>query len=54
MKKYLYTNSKDNEKYIVELKDKGEIRHWMINHLDLSKDWHVEELLKDLTIRRVA
>ena len=45
MKKYLYTNSNDNEKYIVELKDKGEIRHWMINHLDLSKDWHVEEFV---------
>ena len=48
--KYLYTNKQDDEKFIVELESKDDIRHWMINHLDISKDWHVEkyEVLEDI------
>tara|TARA_Y100001937_G_C7054922_1_gene300921 strand:- start:75 stop:305 length:231 start_codon:yes stop_codon:yes gene_type:complete len=43
IEKYHITNKQDSENYIVELKDKVEVRHWIINHLDLSKDWHIEK-----------
>ena len=50
MEKYHFTNKQDSENYVVELKDKGDIRHWIINHLDISKDWHVEKykVLEDI------
>ena len=42
MIKYHFTNNQDSENYIVKLKHKNEIRHWIINHLDISKTWKVE------------
>ena len=38
---FLINNEKDNEHYIREFKDSSEARHWIINHLDLSKGWTI-------------
>jgi len=37
--KYLFTNNQDSEEFIYELKNKEDVRHWIINHLDISKEW---------------
>ena len=56
MTKYHFTNKQDSENYIVELKDKSEIRHWIINHLDISKEWNVEEFVnvKEVVLNSVG
>ena len=38
---FLINNEKDNEHYIKEFEDSTEARHWIINHLDLSKGWTI-------------
>ena len=47
MEKYHITNKQDSENYIVELKDRVEVRHWIINHLDLSKDWSINKYVSN-------
>jgi len=42
MTKYVMTNNQDAERYIVDCKDTTEARHWIINHLDLSKKWEIK------------
>ena len=37
--KYIIANNKDNEKYYKKFKSSVDCRHWIINHLDLSKEW---------------
>jgi hypothetical protein len=37
------TNNKDTERFIVDCKDDREARQWVINHVDLSKDWNITE-----------
>ena len=44
MGKYIITNNKDNESYKVKLENLDYVRHWIINHLDLSKKWNVKLL----------
>ena len=41
MRKYLITNNKDNERYNKEFENETEARHWIINHLDTSKQWTI-------------
>lgn len=39
MKQYIITNNKDNETYNKAFINETEARHWIINHLDMSKEW---------------
>ena len=36
---YTIHNKKDNEHYIKKFNDNEECRNWIINTLDLSKEW---------------
>ena len=45
MNKYLVTNKKDSEKYLIKAKDFQETNTWIVNHLDLSKEWSVTDYL---------
>ena len=45
MSKYLVTNKKDNEGYLIQAKDFQEVNTWVVNHLDLSKEWSVTDYL---------
>lgn len=38
---YTLTNEKDTEEFTREFVDATQARHWIINHLDLSKNWHL-------------
>jgi len=53
----LITNKKDSEQYVRKLPNLSEARDWVTNHLDLSKEWTVEEIddtkLYDLLRERV-
>ena len=40
----LITNDTDTEDHITEVKDYTEARHWIINHLDTSKQWSVQDI----------
>ena len=44
MQKYWITNNEDSESYNKEFENSTEARHWIINHLDLSKIWNVKTL----------
>ena len=37
------TNNQDEERYLVNCKDSTEARHWVINNVDLSKEWNIKE-----------
>ena len=37
------TSDKSNEVIVIQAKDSTEARHWVINHLDLSKNWTIKE-----------
>ena len=41
MNKYSITNNKDDERYYKTFENQTEARHWIINTLDLSKDWTI-------------
>ena len=41
MRVYLITNNKDNEHYKIKLENLDSVRHWIINHLDTSKEWTI-------------
>lgn len=43
MTKYIMTNNQDTERFVVDCKDSTEARHWVINHVDLSKEWNIKE-----------
>ena len=45
MSKYLVTNKKDNEGYLIKADDFQEVNTWVVNHLDLSKKWSVTDYL---------
>jgi hypothetical protein len=38
------SNDKDSEVYTRQFEDETEARHWVINHLDLSKNWTITKL----------
>jgi len=38
---YSITNEVDGESYVKSFYDKYEARHWIINTLDLSKEWSI-------------
>ena len=40
----IYTIRAGNEFYIGGYANPTEIKHWIINHLDLSKEWKVEHI----------
>ena len=42
MTAYVITNKKDKEKYTKVLDSIQDARHWIINHLDLSKEWIID------------
>tara|TARA_R100000995_G_scaffold83668_1_gene60202 strand:- start:1019 stop:1156 length:138 start_codon:yes stop_codon:yes gene_type:complete len=44
--KYLIKSKSDKENYTIDFKHKSEIRHWIINHLDLSKKWKIKQVGK--------
>ena len=39
--KYVIKNNKDNELYIKDFKSFSDCKHWIINTLDLSKEWTI-------------
>ncbi len=39
MREYIIWNKKDDEHYVINFKHGADCRHWVINHLDLSKEW---------------
>ena len=41
MQKYWITNNEDSERYNKEFENSTEARHWIINHLDTSKEWTI-------------
>lgn len=43
----LITNEKDEEQYKREFENLTEARHWIINHLDLSKRWSITQIVDD-------
>jgi hypothetical protein len=43
MTKYVMTNNQDAERFVVDCKDGTEARHWIINNVDLSKEWNIKE-----------
>lgn len=43
MTKYIMTNNQDEERFVVDCKDGTEARHWIINNVDLSKEWNIKE-----------
>ena len=43
MIKYVITNTEDKyESHSAYCKDMTDVRHWIINHLDLSKKWEIK------------
>ena len=38
---YLINNEIDNEYYIKDFNNSDDARHWVINTLDLSKNWKI-------------
>lgn len=38
---FLIKNNKDNEYYLKEFNNSNDCRNWIINHLDLSKNWKI-------------
>lgn len=43
MTNYKTTNTTDNETHYFTAKSDHEARHWVINHLDMSKEWTYEK-----------
>ena len=43
------TNEMDTETYTRAFHSETDARHWVINHLDLSKNWHINKTVKPLT-----
>lgn len=43
MNKYRIYNKTNNDFFIMYLKDSGQARHFVINHLDLSLGWIIEQ-----------
>ena len=43
MTKYIMTNNQDTERFVIDCKDSTEAKHWVINHVDLSKEWNIKE-----------
>lgn len=43
-KMYSLINEHDDESYRHVFDDETEARHWVINHLDLSKNWSIKTL----------
>lgn len=42
MNKYYIWNEKTQQSFIKEFTDIKEARHFIINHLDLSLNWHID------------
>jgi|TARA_R100000781_G_C4040550_1_gene113817 hypothetical protein len=45
---YKIYNNKDNETYYKEFDNYNDCYHWVVNHLDLSKEWSVDSKVKRL------
>ena len=41
MKKFIIACQVEGIEYEIKAADAGEARHWVINHLDLSKEWTI-------------
>ena len=41
---YNIYNDKDNESYCRIFESKNECYHWIVNHLDLSKNWNFKKM----------
>ena len=47
MNQYLITNSKDiRDHFEKDFPNTEEARHWIINHLDISKEWKITQATK--------
>ena len=44
-KMFIVTNEKDDEQYRIIAHSSDDVRHWTINHLDLSKEWNISNFL---------
>ena len=45
---YKIYNNKDSEKYYKEFDNYNDCYQWVVNHLDLSKEWSVDSKVKRL------
>lgn len=43
----MYLIKSEDEHYIKQLNSKTDARHWIINHLDLSKQWDIHKLISE-------
>lgn len=43
-KKFSLTNKKNAKKFTIKRKNYDEAKQWLINHLDLSEEWTIEEI----------
>jgi len=43
MKKYIIHDDKRTTHYCIELNNITEVRHWIVNHLNLSIHWNIKE-----------
>ena len=46
MEEMVISNNRDSETYTKSFKDIDEAKNWVVNHLDLSKDWKVMSVKK--------
>ena len=43
-RKFSLTNKKNAKKFTIKRKNYDEAKQWLINHLDLSEEWTIEEI----------
>ena len=46
MEEMVISNNRDSETYTKSFKNIDEAKDWVVNHLDLSKDWKVMSVKK--------
>ena len=50
---YKIYNNKDSEIYYKEFDNYDDCHHWVVNHLDLSKEWNVDFKVKRLVTETI-
>jgi len=48
------TNEKDNESHVKEVDSYSDAGHWITNHLDLSKNWQVQDITPASRIKGIG
>ena len=44
---YIIWAEKSYATYYKSFENSSDARHWVINHLDLSENWHIDKIKKD-------